>query len=108
MREVFDRLKQTNIRLKINKCTFYSNTVKYLDHVVSDKKVSSDSKKIEWMVGMAVPTTVTEVKSFLGLTGYYQRFIHHQVFSLLYVEQLVTVSNGLKWYFNILTCNIHT
>ncbi len=60
----------------MSKCTFCSDTVEYLEHVVSDKEVSPDPKKIKREVKMTVPTNVSEVRSFLGLIGYYQRFIY--------------------------------
>ncbi len=60
----------------MSKCTFCSDTVEYLGHVVSNKEVFPDLKKIERVVKMAVPTNVSEVRSFLGLTGYYWRFIY--------------------------------
>ncbi len=55
----------------MSKCTFCSDTVEYLRHVVSDRRVSLDQKKIKRVAKMAVPTNVLELRSFLGLTGYY-------------------------------------
>ena len=47
----------------------------FLGHVISKEGIFTDPKKIEAVVAWERPTNVTEVRSFLGLTGYYQRFM---------------------------------
>ena len=54
---------------------YLGNKINYLGHVVSSKGVSTDPKKIQAVVEWSKPTTVTEVRSFLGFISYYRRFI---------------------------------
>ena len=60
---------------KFSKCEFWLEKVAFLGHVVSKDGIQVDSKKIEAVAEWPRPTTVTEIRSFLGLAGYYRRFV---------------------------------
>lgn len=67
---------QTNsLYSKQNKCSFVVSKVKYLGQVISKDGVATDPTKIEAMKNWPVPTTIKQLRGFLGLTGYYRRFI---------------------------------
>lgn len=72
---VLDRFKVANIRLKIAKCNFCADSVEYLGHQVSGSGVEPNRSKIERMANMAPPRSTKEVHTFLGMAGYYRRFI---------------------------------
>ena len=73
--KVFDRLKKANLKLKAKKCCLFAKEVVYLGHVVSEKGLATDPSKITAVKEWPVPSNVTELRSFLGLCGYYRRFI---------------------------------
>ena len=60
---------------KFSKCEFWLDQVAFLGHVVSKDGIQVDPKKIEAVIDWPRPTTITEVRSFLGLIGYYRRFV---------------------------------
>ncbi|VDI00395.1 Hypothetical predicted protein [Mytilus galloprovincialis] len=72
---VFQRFRQHNLKLKPSKCTMFQTQVLFLGHVVSRDGVSCDPLKVETVKTWPIPRTVTEVKSYLGLAGYYRKFI---------------------------------
>ena len=65
LRAVFEKLKAAGLKLKPSKCDFFKKEINYLGHVVSEKGVSTDPKKIKAVTKWPQPTTVTEVRSFL-------------------------------------------
>ena len=75
LRAVFNKLKAAGLKLKPSKCDFFKKEIKYLGHVVSKEGVSTDPDKIKAVTEWPQPTTVTEVRSFLGFVSYYRRFI---------------------------------
>ncbi|MCW4250032.1 MAG: RNase H-like domain-containing protein [Candidatus Thiodiazotropha endolucinida] len=72
---VFSRLNHHGLKLKASKCEFFKSSVRYLGHVVSEKGVETDPDKIESLISWPQPNNVKELRSFLGFTGYYRRFI---------------------------------
>ena len=60
---------------KLNKCSFFRTEVHYLGHVVSKEEIAVDPEKIRAIKEWIAPRNVDEVRSFMGLVGYYRRFI---------------------------------
>ena len=56
-------------------CSFFQNRIHYLGHIISEEGIIVDSENIEVIKGWEAPKNVTEVRSFMGLAGYYMRFI---------------------------------
>ena len=75
MRLVFPTLREHQLYAKFLKYEFWLDQVAFLGHVVSKDGIQVDPKKIEAIIDWPRPTTVIEVRSFLGLTGYYRRFV---------------------------------
>ena len=72
---IFDRLVAAGLKLKPSKCQFGIQKVCYLGFIVSDKGISVDQSKVDPILNMPPPKTLKEVRSFLGMAGYYRRFI---------------------------------
>jgi hypothetical protein len=72
---VFDRIREANFKLNLEKCTFAAREVGYLGHVVSASGVSPDMNKVKAIKTFPLPRNVRDVRAFLGLAGYYRSFI---------------------------------
>ena len=72
---VLQTLRQYQLYAKFSKCEFWLSRVGFLGHVVSADSIYVDPQKVEAVASWEQPTTVTEVRSFLGLAGYYRKFI---------------------------------
>ena len=68
-------LRDRKLYAKLSKCEFWKSEVKFLGHVVSKQGIAVDPAKVEAVMNWERPTSVTEIRSFLGLAGYYRRFI---------------------------------
>lgn len=75
LRLILELLRQEKLYAKFSKCEFWISTVQFLGHVIDSQGVHVDPAKIEAIKDWAAPTTPTEVRQFLGLAGYYRRFI---------------------------------
>jgi hypothetical protein len=72
---VFLKLREINLKLNPGKCCFAARSITFLGHVVSHEGTKPDPSKINVVVHFPVPKTVTDVRSFLGLTGYYRNYV---------------------------------
>ncbi|XP_050890368.1 uncharacterized protein LOC127095768 [Lathyrus oleraceus] len=75
LRIVLSVLQEKRLFAKLSKCEFWKNEVNFLGHVISQGGVSVDPSKVEAVINWEIPKNAPEVKSFLGLAGYYRRFI---------------------------------
>lgn len=73
---VLQILREKQLYGKLSKCEFWLSEVVFLGHVVSADGIRVDPKKIEAVIQWKVPKNVSEVRSFLGLAGYYRRFVN--------------------------------
>ena len=78
LKAVFRKLEEASLKLKPSKCELFRRKLAYLGHVISAEGVATDESKIEAIKNWPTPITVTDVRSFLGFTGYYLQ-IHSQV-----------------------------
>jgi hypothetical protein len=77
VKQTLDTLRQHQFFAKDNKCVFGQQELEYLGHIVTHRGVKVDNSKIAAMVAWPPPTTISELRGFLGLTGYYRKFIQN-------------------------------
>jgi hypothetical protein len=75
LRIVLTRLREHQLYAKFSKCAFLLEEIQFLGHVLSAKGIAADPNKVHDILEWKPPTTVHQVRSFLGLAGYYRRFI---------------------------------
>jgi hypothetical protein len=75
LRLVLEKLQVNQLYAKFNKCEFWLTQVAFLGYVISVGGVSVDPGKVRDVLNSKPPTNVSEIHSFLGLAGYYRRFI---------------------------------
>ncbi|GJY30885.1 putative reverse transcriptase domain-containing protein [Tanacetum coccineum] len=75
LKTILDLLKKEKLYAKFSKCEFWLKEVQFLGHVVNCDGIHVDPSKVESVKNWKIPESSTEIRSFLGLAGYYQRFI---------------------------------
>ena len=97
LRIVLRTLREHQLYAKFKKCSFWMEQISFLGHVIDDVGLHVDPEKIEAIVFWKTPKTVTEVKSFLGLAGYYRRFIEGFSKRARPMTQLTQKGVKFKW-----------
>ena len=75
LRLTLQLLREHQLYEKLSKCDFYRDRIQYLGHVISKEGISVDPEKIEAIMNWPTPRNVRDVRYFMGLAGYYMRFI---------------------------------
>lgn len=75
LEEVLQKMLEHQVFAKMSKCMFRQKQLEYLGHIISDQGVSTDPEKVTAMKEWPIPKTIKQLRGFLGLTGYYRRFI---------------------------------
>ena len=75
LEEIFRRLRRAGLKLKLQKCSFFKKHIQYLGHLISDEGIQPLPEKLENIRNMPTPQNAKEVKQFLGLAGYYRKFV---------------------------------
>ena len=90
-------LEEHKLSVKFKKCEFWLEKVDFLGHMVSQEGISVDPTKIEAIVNWLRPTNVSEVRSFLGMAGYYRRFVEGFSKLAMPITKLLKKSNEFEW-----------
>jgi hypothetical protein len=75
--QVFQVLKQNKLFVKFKKCAFAQRKIDYLGHIILDEGVATDPSKTATMFQRPTPRNFTDLRGFLGLTGYYRKFVQN-------------------------------
>ncbi|KAD3642141.1 hypothetical protein E3N88_31365 [Mikania micrantha] len=98
LRAVLEILRQKKLYAKFSKCDFWLDKVAFLGHVISAEGIMIDPAKVEAITKWPTPTSVTEIRSFLGLAGYYRRFV--EGFSKIVLPLTQLLRKGVKYSWN--------
>ena len=71
LRTMLQTLQQEKLHAKLSKCEFWLRNIAFLGHINSKEEISVDPSKIQAVKDWLIPKSVTEIKSFIGLAGYY-------------------------------------
>ena len=77
LKTTLDILKSNQLFIKKSKCAFGQGQVEYLGHIISKGGVRTNPRKVEAIVSWPRPNLVRSLRGFLGLTGYYRRFVRN-------------------------------
>jgi hypothetical protein len=72
---VLQTLRKHKLYAKFDKCDFYKKVIEYLGHVISAEGIVVDLEKTKAIMEWPIPKDVVDIRSFMGITGYYRRFI---------------------------------
>jgi hypothetical protein len=92
---VLQRLRDHHLYAKLSKCDFLLREIKFLGHTISQDGISVDPEKVQEVMDWKPPTTVRQIWSFLGLAGYYRRFIPD--FSRIAKPMTELLKKGVKY-----------
>jgi hypothetical protein len=95
---ILQRLREHHLYAKFSKCEFWLDTVKFLGHTISSDDISVDPSKVHEVMDWKPPTSVHQIRSFLGLADYYRRFIPD--FSKIAKPMTELLKKGLKFSWN--------
>ena len=97
LEKVLQTLREHALYAKFSKCEFWLHRVAFLGHVISGEGIAVDPAKIEAITNWPRPTTVTEVRSFLGLAGYYRRFVEGFSAIAMLLMHLLKKEKKFEW-----------
>jgi hypothetical protein len=97
LRLVLQKLRDNQLYTKFSKCEFWIDKVPFLGHIISNGGISVDPAKVKEIMAWSIPTKITEIRSFLGLAGYYRRF--SEGFSKIAKSMTLLLEKGreFKW-----------
>ncbi|CAJ2642437.1 unnamed protein product [Trifolium pratense] len=97
LRIVLQILKEKKLYAKLSKCEFWLKEVSFLGHVISSGGIAVDPAKVDAVLQWGTPESVSEIRSFLGLAGYYRRFIEGFSKLALPLTQLTQKDQAFVW-----------
>ena len=95
--EVFQRIKDAKLKLKPEKCRLFASSVKFLGHVVSSSGTAVNPEKTAVISTWPAPTNVAEVRTYLGICGYYRRFVEGYALIAAPLHQLLRKGQPFIW-----------
>jgi hypothetical protein len=97
LEEVFKRLRFYGLKLKAKKCNFFKENLIYLGHEISKAGVKPDQRLVDSVQKFPIPRTNKQIKSFLGMSGYYRKFICNYANLALPLTKQLGKDEVFKW-----------
>jgi hypothetical protein len=97
LRLVLQKLRDHKLYAKLSKCEFWLKQVAFLRHVISKGGIYVDPSKVQDVLSWKAPTSVSDIQSFLGLVGYYRRFIEGFSKKSKPMTELLEKDKQFKW-----------
>src|SRR5436190_7768103 len=96
VKKVLKRLQEKKLYLKLKKCEFYKQQVKYLEHIVMTKKLEMNSEKIKAVIEFLMSECIKDIQIFQKLTEYYQKFITNFISITVLLINLLKKNRSFK------------
>ncbi|RLN09170.1 hypothetical protein C2845_PM11G11140 [Panicum miliaceum] len=97
LQQVFEIIQQHQFLIKLSKCSFAQQQIEYCGHCISGQGVSTEPSKVAYVQNWPVPSTLKELRGFLGLTGYYRKFIRHYGMICRPLTALLKKGTSFQW-----------
>jgi hypothetical protein len=97
LRLVLQKLRENQLYAKLSKCEFWLKEVSFLGHIISEGGISVDPSKVKDVLSWKTPQNVSDIRSFLGLAGYYRRFIEEFSKISKPIIELLAKDNTFEW-----------
>jgi hypothetical protein len=97
LREILNRFRQANLKLHPKKCAFAVKSVLFLGHVLSTEGMSPNPEKVKAITTFPKPTKVKHVRQYLGLTGYYRKYVQSYALIARPLYDLTKKDTVFKW-----------
>ena len=94
---IFKRLRGADLKLKLQKCSFFKKHIQYLGHLLSEEGIQPLPEKLESISKMPTPKNAKQVKQFLGLVGYYRKFVPRFADISRILTKLTCKNEEFKW-----------
>mgnify|MGYP000385707961 FL=1 len=95
--EIFDRLRQANLKANLKKCAFGQSSIVYLGHRITSDGIMPDESKVKAVSSFPRPNNVSTLRSFLGLSGYYRKFIESYAQIARPLHELTRQDTVFEW-----------
>lgn len=97
LREVLETLTEAGFSINLQKCSFLTTEIEYLGRVISHGQVRPSPRKIEALINTPTPTSVKQVRQFLGLAGYFRRYIKDYATKTASISRLTKKDVKFQW-----------
>ena len=97
LEKLFQKLREVNLKVKLNKCLFARKKLAFLGHEISEQGIGPNPGKVEAIAKMKAPIDISGLRRFLGLTSYYRRFIQSYADKAEPLNRLLRKGNVYRW-----------